>query len=126
MLSFEQVRTGPTFYQSVFIAIQPSQQLSQLHQHVHESLQSQPRTPEFPHLSLYYGDEGKDEVLQKLQEDGVIHNLDGPVIVGGIREFLAMEVWVVDCVGKPEEWSIIGKVALNNPNPTYPSGQTPA
>ncbi|KAF8463806.1 2',3'-cyclic-nucleotide 3'-phosphodiesterase [Gautieria morchelliformis] len=125
MLSFEQVRTGPTFYQSVFIAIQPSPQLSQLHQHVHESLRLQPKTPEFPHLSIYYGDEGKDEILQKLQEDGIIHKVDGAIKVGDIREFLAMEVWVVYCVGKPEEWSVIGKVALKPPNSYSSIRQTP-
>lgn len=112
-LSFEQVRTGTTFYQSVFIAVQPSSQLSQLHQHVHRTLGIQPRTPEFPHLSLYYGDEGKAEIVRKLQEDGITQNVNGKLAVDGITEFLGMEVWVVSCVGRPEEWSVTDKISLN-------------
>lgn len=116
MLSFEQVRTGSTFYQSVFIAIQSSLQLSQLHQHVHNTLGVQPKTPEYPHLSLYYGDEGKDEIVEKLKQDGDTNNLDvnGMVAVGGVQGFLATEIWVVNCVGRPEEWSIIDKVPLSS------------
>lgn len=115
MLSFEEVRTGATFYQSVFIAIQPSAQLSQLHQHVHGTLGVQPKTPEFPHLSLYYGDEGKDEIVRKLYQTGITHNLEskGTVTVGGIKEFLASEIWVVKCADRPLEWTVVDKIALN-------------
>ncbi|KAF8511119.1 2',3'-cyclic-nucleotide 3'-phosphodiesterase, partial [Hysterangium stoloniferum] len=112
-ITFQDVCTGKTFFQSVFIAIQQSVQLSHLHEHVHKTLGVQPKTPEFPHLSLYYGDNHKQEIVQMLRENGTIQaSTKGGIAVAGVDEFLAEEVWVVECIGKPEDWVVKEKIYL--------------
>jgi 2',3'-cyclic-nucleotide 3'-phosphodiesterase len=113
-VAFEEVRTGKTFFQSVFAAIQASSRLSQLHEHVHKTLGVQAKTPEFAHLSLYYGDEGKEEMATQLQEDGVVELDAGRCIVAGVHNFMVEDIWVVQCQGRPEEWSVVEKVRLRD------------
>lgn len=57
--------------------------------------------------------------MQKLRKDGTIQDeINGTIRVGGIGGFLAMEVWMVSCVGRPEEWSVLDKIALKTPDPS--------
>lgn len=109
-LTFKDVKIGTTYFQSVFIAIQESKDLFELRDHVHEVLGIQTRTPNFPHMSLYYGEDQREKVLDSLRQD--LSSLDYLADHAGIHEMLATEVWVVNCEGNPEEWSVIKQIQL--------------
>lgn len=102
-INFEKIRTGETYFQSVFIAIEATQSILALHEHIHRALGVQPKTPEFPHLSLYYGNEEKAQIAEETSS-----LLNGNTSGG----FQAKEIWVVNCEGKPESWAIFEKICL--------------
>jgi len=113
-LAFDDICTGKTFYQSVFISMRPSFEILALRQRVHEKLGIEAKTPHFPHMSLYYGDTDREAIVDKLKEEGWVQNIDGGgVIVGATSAVEAMEVWMMDCSGKPEDWNMIMRVKLD-------------
>ncbi|SGY61634.1 BQ5605_C007g04580 [Microbotryum silenes-dioicae] len=69
----------------------------------------------FPHASLVYGTdiEGErsvKEVMERMRKEG--HAFEDGVSVGSAQGFQVEEVLVVVCEGKPEEWKVLGRVAL--------------
>ncbi|SCZ89242.1 BZ3500_MvSof-1268-A1-R1_Chr1-1g01052 [Microbotryum saponariae] len=69
----------------------------------------------FPHASLVYGTdiEGErsvQEVMERMRKEG--NGFEGGVSVGSAQGFQVEEVLVVMCEGKPEEWKVLGRVAL--------------
>ena len=53
-LTFQSVEAGDTFTRSVYATIKPTSELMHLHASIHTALGQSPRTPKFPHMSLYY------------------------------------------------------------------------
>ena len=53
-LTFQSVEAGDTFTRSVYGNIKPTSELMHLHASIHSTLGHSPRTPKFPHMSLFY------------------------------------------------------------------------
>ncbi|KIY50806.1 LigT-like protein [Fistulina hepatica ATCC 64428] len=120
------VEIGTHYFRSVYLAIDPSPELTALHGHIHHKLQITPRTPSFPHMSLcYVADEdaaagerqlfydtliASGRVLQTSANDIVLLDKDDVV---GISSFECTEVWVVRCDGPVEHWQVLDKLPLN-------------
>src|SRR5262245_46957925 len=51
---FQALEIGDHFFRSVYVKIQPSEALSELHASIHVALAIEPKTAKFPHMSLYY------------------------------------------------------------------------
>ncbi|GAA6003838.1 hypothetical protein JCM10207_006430 [Rhodosporidiobolus poonsookiae] len=73
----------------------------------------------FPHLSLAYGEDAPEEgriavgIIEKLVKEGTAKEGEGERwSVGGVEEVEVLEVKVVRCDGKPEEWKVLGSVPL--------------
>ena len=91
-----------------------------LHERVHEALHAIPRTPSFPHLSLCYIDDndaaiGEREAFYKTLKDGGKIRAGGGLDCGLVEEdwmdcFEANEIWVVQCEGPVNEWTILRKL----------------
>ncbi|KAJ4472064.1 2',3'-cyclic-nucleotide 3'-phosphodiesterase [Lentinula aciculospora] len=128
---FKSVNTGDHYFRSVYIAIQLSPVLISLHADVHASLDLEPRTPMFPHLSLCYITDKDDNIGEErqrwrdqLEASGRIRNtssegsgveLNCSVDDAGddwISELTANEIWFVDCVGPVGSWSVLDKLRL--------------
>lgn len=58
---FKSVDIGNHYYRSVYVAIQPTLELLDIHKHFHDILKIEPRTPAFPHVSLCYIDDADAE-----------------------------------------------------------------
>ncbi|KAJ3860833.1 2',3'-cyclic-nucleotide 3'-phosphodiesterase, partial [Lentinula novae-zelandiae] len=130
-IDFKSLNTGNHFFRSVYIAVQPSPDLVSLHKCIHTTLDLEPRTPLFPHLSLcYIADEddaaGKErqEWRNQLETSGRIRTI-GPAGVGvevncskdgagndWISGFDADEIWFVDCNGPVKSWAVLHKLRL--------------
>ncbi|TFY71372.1 hypothetical protein EVG20_g1636 [Dentipellis fragilis] len=132
---FAAVAAGNHYFRSVYVAIQPSTDLATLHGLVHEALDVEPRTPLFPHMSLYYIDD-KDEqafderkrALADLVSRGVVlddeqggvaldcvagdPNVDPQVAGTKLNGFIGSEIWIVKCEGAVEEWEVLDKIIL--------------
>jgi 2'-5' RNA ligase len=131
-VEFKSLEIGDTYYRSVYIAIHASSNLSALHQSVSDKLRKlegvQPRSPCFPHMSLYYIDEAEpgerhkvaDELLHsgrvvKIKEgdrDGIILDCSADSREVKLSGFDGEEIWVVTCEGPVEQWKTLGKVDL--------------
>lgn len=126
-IQFKSVDIGTHFFRSVYIAVEPSSALTALHTHIHQALNMEPRTPSFPHISLCYivdDDAARGERQawrDQLEATGRIRSSDNGVELNcGIDVdedwmacSLAHEIWLVNCVGPVEEWSILDRVLLN-------------
>ena len=114
-LSFEDICVGETFHQSIYATIQKTPPLHLMHQYVHRALKTEPMTPQFPHMSLYYGEGDRKVVLEGMRTSGKITDVEGGgVIVSGTSAIAATEVWLVDTTGPPEEWKTLTIVKLGN------------
>lgn len=130
---FASVDVGNTYFRSVYVAVNPSGDIVDLHNRVHENLGEGPRTPAFPHLSLVYiADEDAEEEGERiayydlLKQKGIIGEKtegEGRVSLncafdgegfGWIDSIDASEVWVVKCEGPVEGWQVLEKFALVN------------
>lgn len=111
---FDAVETGGTLFQSVFIAVHPSDELRALQSAVSERLGVKDvQIPHFPHLSLYYGNDKKQEISDKLHAEGIVQRRDGGgVLVDGTDGFPVSEVWIVLCDGGVATWQVLGRVQL--------------
>ena len=118
-VKFSSVDIGSHYFRSVYIAIEPTSEIMNLHERIHEALQVIPRTPSFPHLSLCYIDEkdaaiGEREAFYKDLKDGGKIRAGGGLDCGLVEEdwmdcFEANEIWVVQCEGPVNEWAILRK-----------------
>ena len=115
------VEIGSHYFRSVYIVIEPTSEIMDLHRRIHEEvLQTAPRTPSFPHLSLCYIDD-KDAAAafyKALKDRGKIRAGDegGISLDCGVAEeadwmdcFKANEFWVVRCEGAVDEWAVLRK-----------------
>lgn len=122
-VKFSSVEIGSHYFRSVYIAIEPTSEIMNLHERIHEALQAVPRTPSFPHLSLCYIDDkdaatGEREAFYKILKDGGKIRDGGGLDCGLVEEdwmdrFEANEIWVVQCEGPVNEWAILRKLECN-------------
>ncbi|KIJ41326.1 hypothetical protein M422DRAFT_68333 [Sphaerobolus stellatus SS14] len=112
---FEDVCAGTTFYQSIYIAIKETPTLKYIQNFVQRKLKVVKETPNFPHMSLCYGESDRGKIIDNLKEDGkVIDVAGGGVIVAASSMIEAAELWLVDTTGSPDEWNILLKVFLSD------------
>lgn len=116
LVRFDAVETGGTFYQSVFVAIHPSDELRALQSTVFERLGLENvKMPNFPHLSLYYGDDAakKTAIRDRLHADGIVQRCEaGGVTVDSTERFPINEVWITRCDGPVADWQVLARVPL--------------
>ena len=120
-VKFSSVEIGSHYFRSVYIAIEPTSEIMDLHERIHESLQVVPLTPSFPHLSLCYIDNkdaaiGEREAFFKILKDGGKIRAGGGLDCGLLEEdwmdcFETNEIWVVQCEGPVNEWAILRKLS---------------
>jgi len=122
-VEFESIEIGSHFFRSVYVAIKTTPALTALHEHLHTKLGLEPHTPAFPHLSLCYiddedGQKGEREMFSKdLESTGKVERGHHRVRLhcgesGWMDGFSASEVWVVNCEGPVEGWTILDRVSL--------------
>jgi len=73
----------------------------------------------FPHLSLMYGNDSKEEnriaqeIIQNLETNGTARATElGEYEIVGETVLKAEQVWVVRCEGKVEDWEVMEKIKL--------------
>ncbi|CAA7271610.1 unnamed protein product [Cyclocybe aegerita] len=130
---FASVHVGSHYFRSVYIAIKPTLEIVDLRRRVHAALGVEPRTPSFPHLSLCYIDDadaekGEREAFYKVlreggnfkkeigcdgKDTGVSLNLSfDPEVENWSACVDVSEVWVAQCEGPVEGWTVLGKYPL--------------
>ncbi|KAJ3836333.1 2',3'-cyclic-nucleotide 3'-phosphodiesterase [Lentinula raphanica] len=129
-IPFKSVNKGDHFFRSVYIAIELTPALASLHARIHSSLDVEPRTPRFPHLSLCYitdeddaAGEHRTRWKDQLEALGILRSTatgDGIELncsLGGASEFwmssfTAYEIWFVECIGPVDSWKVLDKVRI--------------
>ncbi|THH17127.1 hypothetical protein EW146_g3643 [Bondarzewia mesenterica] len=133
-VKFSSLVAGPVYFRSVYMAIQLSPALASLHAEIHSKLGIEPRTPSFPHMSLFYIDDedakgGERERMVKVMADkGVVSvtvedGQSGVILDCGAADvnssnqlklvgFTGSEIWMVKCEGPVEEWQVLDKIVL--------------
>ena len=137
-VDFSDVVVSDAYFRSVLAAVEPSPEILSLCTKINENLGIRdPRSPMFPHMSIYYIDDAEAEerarVLRELEdnktvvkiEDGVqIHTSGGPVGIptgsetrplppGDVLQgFDGAEIWVALCDGPVETWTVLKKIEL--------------
>lgn len=118
-VKFSSVEIGSHYFRSVYIAIEPTSEIMDLHECLHEALQAIPQTPSFPHLSLCYIDDkevGEREAFYETLKNGgkIRAGGEGGISLDcGFAEedwmdcFEASEIWVVQCEGPVNEWATL-------------------
>ena len=122
-ISFRSLEIGTHYFRSVYIAVEPSPELSTLHQLVHAALQINAKTPAYPHISLCYvtdADAEKGLRRQFAESLGVKEETDGIALaVGGespkdwMAGLRADEIWITRCEGPVETWEVLDIIKLS-------------
>ncbi|KZT39712.1 hypothetical protein SISSUDRAFT_984419, partial [Sistotremastrum suecicum HHB10207 ss-3] len=108
---FADVKTGSTFFQSVFISVVPDPVLEEHQTTVHDVLGLPKKTPEFPHISLFYGDHRKQEIADELRLSGIVKEVEGGISVAGLQGFKLAPPWIVLCDGPVSDWRVLKKLS---------------
>lgn len=130
-VAFSSLEVGPTYFRSVYVVIHKSPELSDLHKHISNELKKlggiEPRSPRFPHMSLFYIDDSEPDerqiVANELLSSGrVVNELGDRIILDCFADshstghklsgFDGEEIWIVRCEGPVEQWKVLEKVAL--------------
>jgi len=137
-VDFSDVVVSDAYFRSVLAVIKPSPEILSLGAKISENLKTRnPRSPMFPHMSIYYIDDAeageRARVLRELKDNGTvtqtgdgveIHTSGGPAgtptgtgirpLPPGdiLRGFHGVEIWVVRCEGSVETWTVLETVKL--------------
>ncbi|KAJ6525756.1 2',3'-cyclic-nucleotide 3'-phosphodiesterase, partial [Mycena capillaripes] len=125
-IKFDAVEVGDHYFRSVYLKVQSTRALFDLHTHVHERLGILAKTPKYPHLSLCYINDDdaaageRTKYFQALEKGakidqnvtGVNLNCGGPGEEDWLSEFYAPEIWIVRCEGPVETWTVEQKITL--------------
>lgn len=119
LATLNKVRTGRTFFHSVFADIQWDKRLFDFRDGIVASIM-QGRAPDpklhpdwYPHISLFYGSpshEEKDAIVKNLEGTGVVQQDEETCTVAKVQQFEANEVWIVKTDGHVQEWKVLDKV----------------
>lgn len=137
-VDFADVVVSDAYFRSVLAVIEPSHEILTLHAKINGNLGiHNPRSPIFPHMSIYYIDDAEAEersrVLQELEDNGTvvkteggvqIHTSRGPIGIptgsetrpiphgDELQGFDGVEIWAALCDGPVETWTVLEKVEL--------------
>jgi len=128
-LDQEGVQVGDTFHQSVYLALNPTEELMKLRSNLLNALgtPANPETPAFPHASLYYGEVSKDDKLRLVTQMTLLDTRgDGAVVVKRLNSRLDLtQVWIVDIIADdPASWVVLHKEAIVTSTGTLPHTDT--
>lgn len=118
-VTFQSLNVGDHFFQAVYLSVHLSPALSALHSSIYTaSSVFVCKTPNFPHMSLFYIDDTEAEertrMGKQLETTGTARRLGDSCFelkcsADGEEEwmggFLAEEIWIVDCDGPVEGWN---------------------
>ncbi|KAF8559682.1 LigT-like protein [Imleria badia] len=117
--NFQSLAVGDHYFRSVFIDIQPTQELVQLQNQIFTNLHRhglEPSAPRFPHMSLcYIADEDKshrDRTAQALKDTGVVREAVDTQSISlqcgdvSLPGFDGAEIWMLKCDGPVETWEV--------------------
>jgi 2',3'-cyclic-nucleotide 3'-phosphodiesterase len=123
-VEFQSVDIGSHYFRSVYIAIKHTPSLRALHEHIHAKLGVETHTPAFPHLSLCYVTDQdalngeRERFFEDLDRDqgenqsiGLRYGEEGNNDV--IHGFEGSEVWIVNCDGPVDQWTVLDKASLS-------------
>ncbi|KAK0211077.1 2',3'-cyclic-nucleotide 3'-phosphodiesterase [Desarmillaria ectypa] len=122
-ITFKSIDIGTHFFRSVYITVQLTPELTEIHTHVHKKVGVEPRTPKYPHVSLcYITDEDAQQgerrafyqaIEDKIRKEGDIVSIDcGKLAEEWMSGFVANEIWIAECNGPIEDWRILDKIPL--------------
>lgn len=121
LATLNKVRTGTTFFHSVFADIQWDKQLLVFRDDIVASI-TQGRVPDprlqpdwCPHISLFYGSPSHEEregIIKDLEGTGVVQQDEETCTVTKIQRFEANEVWIVQTDGHVKEWKVLDKAIV--------------
>ncbi|KAH0830671.1 2',3'-cyclic-nucleotide 3'-phosphodiesterase [Lanmaoa asiatica] len=116
---FQSLVVGDHYFRSVFIDIQPTQELVGFQDQILTHLRRrglEPSAPRFPHMSLCYitDEDGgeRDRTAQALRETSVISRTCDTQSISlqcgdaSLPGFDGAEVWMVNCEGPVETWEV--------------------
>lgn len=119
LVTFNKVRTGRTFFHSIFADIQLDEKLFAFKDDLVASI-TQGRAPDpklrpdwYPHISLFYGAASQTEkegVVKNLEDTGVVRQDEETCTVAKIQQFEVNEVWIVRTDGRVKEWEVLDTV----------------
>lgn len=122
LVTFNQVRTGRTFFHSVLADIQWDKKLFAFRGDIVTSI-TRGRAPDpklkndwYPHISLFYGSPSQTEkegIVKNLEDTGVVQQHEESCTVAGIQQFEANEVWIVQTDGHVKEWKVLDNVVAS-------------
>lgn len=117
--NFQSLVVGDHYFCSVFIDIQPTQELVALQDQILINLRRrgfEPSAPRFPHMSLcYIADKDQSErvrIAQVLKDAGVVSQTADLQSISlrcgdtGLIGFDGAEIWIVKCNGGVETWEV--------------------
>ena len=122
LVTLNKVRTGRTFFHSVFVDIQWDKILLAFRDDIVAFItQGRPPDPKlqpdwYPHISLFYGSpshEEKEGTIKNLEGTGVVRQDGETCTVAKIQRFEANEVWIVQTDGHVKEWKVLDKVTAH-------------
>jgi len=125
-VEFESIKIGSHYFRSAYVAIKHTPALRALHEHIRSKVGVVLCTPAFPHLSLCYIDDEdakngeRERFLEYLDAGGRIQrNGQGVSLRYGERSeddwidgFEASEIWIVNCDGPVDQWTVLGQATL--------------
>ena len=117
--NFQSLAVGDHYFRSVFIDVQPTQELVGFQNQILTNLRRrglEPSAPRFPHMSLcYIADEDKgdrDRTAQVLREAGDISRTADTQSISlqcgdvSLPGFDGAEIWLACCEGPVETWEV--------------------
>lgn len=117
--NFQSLAVGDHYFRSVFIDVQPTQELVGFQNQILTNLRRrglEPSAPRFPHMSLcYIADEDKgdrDRTAQVLREAGDISRTADTQSISlqcgdvSLPGFDGAEIWLARCEGPVETWEV--------------------
>jgi len=121
-VTFKSVDVGEVYFRSVYAVCHPSPELLELHKGIHERIKLDPKTPSFPHMSLYYIDDSEPDERARIRDELVSQekvrtiNDEAVGLDSGDGDFLTgyegAEIWIVSCEGPVPEWKVLEKIPL--------------
>lgn len=130
---FKSIEIGDVYFRSVYVDIHTSTELSALHQHIHNALTNmegvKPKSPCFPHMSIYYIDDSEKHERQivadglfssgraiKNQENVTLKCSGADTPPATLAGFDAEAIWVVTgkSGGPVEKWEVLKKITLKS------------
>ena len=129
---FKSIEIGNVYFRSVYVDLHTSPELSALHQHIQSAVKNlegaEPRSPSFPHMSIYYIDD-LDKHEREMAADALfssgraIQNQDNVALIcsgadthpaATLTGFDAEAIWIVKSEGPVEEWKVLKKITLKS------------